>query len=1122
MLGRHLRTLNWKVAAVRKEWASSNPLRLKYETGWFRRTFHLVCEHPLKWTAFVFFGALLLCAIAWVCPPPYPGPVNWQPNPGEPGKKWDAIAPFVGLWAVQAALVAVVYPIVVAFVTILLQRQSASKASLQAYFSRSAARLTGLSSLGLVLLMAIQYVVLDQAPELVIYAWLIGDSVWAAVNVAITILFLHATFEFATPEGRAAARFDYVLTQAWPAEWEHHVKRLISHEPLKHGLVTGVWAVEDLDGTEPAFSNPGDGLAKEHAAHLHFRRERSVANIRYMLVQLVFWMWCRQVRSVPTDGTKRAGWRRMGPVFQFSITYGERFALDTPIAMSSGAMPLQRLQRWLLRAALSLRYHQVAPRVLVRDALEELRMDAAQAIESDAQAEFERQVRGLMELLDAVVEASGYTSDGKFDNWVILTDTEHVGFSEELIWTWLRIVRDLHGVALKAIVVRDVFAAATVKLGSRLILRQQKSLTDKLRQIYVDHQFLLLYDLLGWGAEGCAAASSNDGSPGKVLDEPLRRRYDRVLREGIGAWESMKNFRLLPRDYGDRLSWEESDTIGTTLGGHLGRHVQLVAHAMRADDRVGFEYFVDSLMKWVGQRGWHQAESGLEYGDRYRVTISDLALPLTAFRARFPLPSYETEGFRSFKAVTELALKNLWRDVVLTLVASALNQANSKLISRELTGRLVQHLIDGIPILDEGDSTGASRAYENADRVLSALVRQLVEGVSQDERYKERIDKIAQSVGFSAMDRGISERVYSMSGSDIDHLLDAQLVLMARLAPANWRPGSYFENTMRSWAPEDDLRRHMLAQLKAWITRLEDGDLHTKYAWLWVVVMPEGGATIEEHIIRAKGGLERLREGLRNLRETELREAEIADIARTRLASAAAKVLAQPPKWFPLSLLKKPIQTSGPLQSGRDASFKVSGYDKGALTEPPMAPVDAQEEEQSFSNMTERALAIEVLRDVVFRADAEEREALNTNSWLEELRDWATKCQSSANHPAAVFPSRVDPPWVSDLVRKRVGETDEAAQVRKRSEFSEQRSYIGHYGEIALFTGPVPAGITALLTIDEFELLLLGMNGDQPFLVDAVPDETGLKCSLTISWRQQLQGTKGPVLRLRHSSVENR
>lgn len=1028
---------------------------------------------------------------------------------------------FAGLWAVQAALVAVVYPIVVAFITVLLQRSNASKASLHAYFSRSAAKLTGLSSLFLVLLMAIQFVVLERAEPLVAFAWLIGDSAWAVVNIALCLVFLHATFEFASPEGRAEARFEYVLTQAWPTEWEHHIKRLISFDPVKHDLVNGEWAVKDLAGTGPAFSNPGDGLAKEHSTHFRFRREKSVDNIFYLLVQIAFDLWSRSAGERQPEATDLNGWKRAGPVFQLSVAHGDRFSFDQPVAVTSGSMPLTRVQHWLLWGAISLTRRRVAPRVLVRDALEELRTDAASAIQADAEAEFGRQLQGLIQLLDAIVEASAYSKHGSLYNWTLLNDSEYFGSPHELIRTWLRSLRDLHGVALKAIGLRDVFASRTVHTGSRLITRQSKSLNDELRRIYVQHQYLLLYDLLGWGAEGCAAATSGvDERPGKVLDEPMRRRYDRVLREGLSAWESLKNYRVLLQEADQDSTWEASSSGANILSLHLQFNAQLVTHAMRADDRAGFEYFTDSLMKWVGQGSWRQADSGLEYGDRYRVTVSDLGLPLDEFRARFPIPAHETEGPISIKAVRAVALKNLWRDVALTLVASSLEQANAGLISKGLAARLVKHLIDGVPILDEGDFGSNPRPFDNADRVLSSLFRQLVEGNRPQTQYREFIDKLVESVGFNLMDSGISGRMYSFGGSELDKILDAQLIILARFAPRGWNPSQQIERTMRGWAAESVLRRQMLDQLRSWALRLAQGDLATRYGWLWDLAPLAGGLTLDEHFAQAKAGLDRLLDRLSKLREEEVRAAEIADSAKARVARAAAVAIRPPAEWFPAQFLKQPIEVAATVLGAKSASFTLSGYSKGAMTDPVMDPLEVNEADY-IGNLTANALAFGMLKDVSYREDTDQREASDMEVWCEELRLWASRCQELSLRPLAVVPNRMDPPWLIDLVRKRAGEIDQAARVRKRTEFSNQRGYVGHLGEVALFTGPVSTGMTALLTIEEFESLQLESEGDQTFRVDATADETGLKCTLKISWRQLLSGKKGPVRRLSHLAAKD-
>ena len=70
MLGKLLRTLNWEVSEERRNWASQNELRLKYELGTLERLFANICERPLQWSSTAFLVAFALCVVVIVWPPP--------------------------------------------------------------------------------------------------------------------------------------------------------------------------------------------------------------------------------------------------------------------------------------------------------------------------------------------------------------------------------------------------------------------------------------------------------------------------------------------------------------------------------------------------------------------------------------------------------------------------------------------------------------------------------------------------------------------------------------------------------------------------------------------------------------------------------------------------------------------------------------------------------------------------------------------------------------------------------------------------------------------------------------------------------------------------------------------
>lgn len=169
------RTLSGFVRDRRREWARSNPSRLKFEPSALRRILQSASSYPAMWVGSVFLTYLIALGLSAIAPPPpYPGLFDFCPC----SQEYSPIPAFLGLWAIQGAMVAVVYPIVVAFVTVLIQRQSASKASLDAYFITSSAKLTGVSSLALVLLMAVQFLFLDVVEPALGFAWVVADGSW--------------------------------------------------------------------------------------------------------------------------------------------------------------------------------------------------------------------------------------------------------------------------------------------------------------------------------------------------------------------------------------------------------------------------------------------------------------------------------------------------------------------------------------------------------------------------------------------------------------------------------------------------------------------------------------------------------------------------------------------------------------------------------------------------------------------------------------------------------------------------------------------------------------------------------------------------------------------------------
>src|SRR5713101_8183391 len=115
----------WSMATLlRKEesdWFRSNDLRRRSRHDWFDRELLKGGEHPIRYAlslAILFVLAVVLVHVL---------PEEWFSGYWSLWDSAEQLSYFTSLWSVQATLAALVYPFVIAFVALLLQRRPSSK-----------------------------------------------------------------------------------------------------------------------------------------------------------------------------------------------------------------------------------------------------------------------------------------------------------------------------------------------------------------------------------------------------------------------------------------------------------------------------------------------------------------------------------------------------------------------------------------------------------------------------------------------------------------------------------------------------------------------------------------------------------------------------------------------------------------------------------------------------------------------------------------------------------------------------------------------------------------------------------------------------------------------------------
>jgi len=197
LIGKIFNTLSYRVELEVAEWKATNETWKEYAYPWYHSFFIKAGEHPVRNAIELCFMALVWMLFLWVIQDHFS--LQWFELIDDNTLQ----SYFLGLLAAQTAISALIYPIVIGFVSMMLQKRHAAKARLHVFFHDTAAIATGFWSLSLVLTMAIQFVFMPQVAHQLAASWLLIDAIWFIINVAGVMWFLARTFDHLRPAKRA-------------------------------------------------------------------------------------------------------------------------------------------------------------------------------------------------------------------------------------------------------------------------------------------------------------------------------------------------------------------------------------------------------------------------------------------------------------------------------------------------------------------------------------------------------------------------------------------------------------------------------------------------------------------------------------------------------------------------------------------------------------------------------------------------------------------------------------------------------------------------------------------------------------------------------------------------------
>ena len=340
----------WSIASLlRKEerdWFRSNDLRHRLRHHWFDREVLKGGEHPIRYA----FALTVLLVLATVLG--HVLPEGWFTGYWSSWGTGEQLNYFTSLWGVQATLAALVYPFIIAFVALLLDRRPSSKAFLQIYLVDSGGLVAGLSSLFLVFSMAVEYVLLATYSLAQGVKWVAIDTIWFVYNVVLTIRFLFRTVEFLRSDFQMEVVKRYAANVALPREVANLLRFQFFATAQKNGWTPGPEYLDDASKGQPQVLMHSFGIQMgEMSVERYLREQSRLTNFFYWPLRFVVASWLKKSRKQqviqmlgPVDGAK-------SPLLIFPLLPGSTYEAEVVLARVDGGPNLSLWQRLFVRVS---------------------------------------------------------------------------------------------------------------------------------------------------------------------------------------------------------------------------------------------------------------------------------------------------------------------------------------------------------------------------------------------------------------------------------------------------------------------------------------------------------------------------------------------------------------------------------------------------------------------------------------------------------------------------------------------------------------------------------------------------------------------------------------------------
>lgn len=544
------------------------------------------------------------------------------------------------IFVAQITLLGLVFPLAIAFVSVLLQGKSYNEFMWTIYRHDSGLMLVGFSSL----LLSLSVVLLKLLEPWFTHETTVASSIsalgWFIINLFLFGWFLWRTVDFLSLDSRMAMFVKYAINEVAPRDIR---KKLLRHhcssadttdlllKPKGDNVAIHTFSIEPLRMLP-------EKIIRKHAT------PKVISNVWYRLLNfgIRLWIWQTKLDKTPAQTSS------------LSLPY-DPSAAQKEIVLAEANSKINCIAALVIRLSVRTSSKPTPSSLGIKEMTRALFGQIEDSLKEDNSRLFNSAKDNLVQFHEGIESSISFTNiHGEHGNWLSLRDDNYLGenFLDVFVQESTNITRE----AIRRIRADANYYESWCYLYTRLVLSstQQPNIPAGVADAYLRGHCWIWDELMSW---------MGDLEP----DDLTTRQQDKAIKIFVGSWEYWKNI----------LNKVQSvdESIFLCASRHLERTSGLLVHATKYGNDEATKWASNMLVNWyrLSFRGRHLGHNYYNWLHEI-ITPQILRLPeddplLNAISSNDKLHDSEA---------TLIALRNYWMDIRCLTAAYLLETAEHR------------------------------------------------------------------------------------------------------------------------------------------------------------------------------------------------------------------------------------------------------------------------------------------------------------------------------------------------------------------------------------------------------------------------------------------------------------